>query len=101
MIPCSRPPVITRLAVVLGGAAFGLATAAVIAGSTPARADIQGPWCAYYASGGVDCSQPSREMCRLSVQYRPSVGKCYPNENYRRAYAPGRRTIKPHIDYGY
>jgi hypothetical protein len=101
LIPFLRPPVRVRLAF-LSSATFGLVTATLLAGSTPAAAQqVQGPWCAYYASGGVDCSQPSREMCRLSVQYRPSVGRCYPNENYHRTDAPGRRTNKRRIDYGY
>jgi hypothetical protein len=58
------------------------AFAALLLESGPSRA-TEGPWCAEsrHSSIDPDCSQPSYEMCRLSMA--PLNGHCYPNPNYR------------------
>jgi hypothetical protein len=60
------------------------AVAALLLESGPSRA-TEGPWCAVsrHSSIDPDCSQPSYEMCRLSMA--PLNGHCYPNQNYRGA----------------
>jgi hypothetical protein len=70
-----------RLLVLLG-LTFG---ALLVLPQTGKAAMIQGPYCLYYSDGGVDCSQPSLEMCRFTTVYRPSIGRCYPNEKYHAA----------------
>jgi hypothetical protein len=57
-----------------------MAAAFLLAGTRPSLA-TQGPWCAYDREGGVDCSQPSHEMCLFTVL--PQAGWCYPNDRYR------------------
>jgi hypothetical protein len=91
--PCAVTRTRTRTYLAPAIAVFGLVTVALLGGSTPAKA-YQGPWCAFYSNGNEDCSLPSREMCNFTVQYRPSIGRCYPNDRYRPAYRSEQRVIK-------
>jgi hypothetical protein len=78
---------------------MGAAFVTLIAMHQPAQADmIQGPYCLYYSDGGVDCSQPSFEMCLFTTVYRPSIGRCYPNEKYHAAHETVRKPerVKKH-----
>lgn len=75
--------------------AAGLSLGAALLFGAPTQAHAyQGPWCAFYSNGNEDCSLPSREACNFNVQYRPSIGRCYPNDRYRPAYRPNRRSIR-------
>jgi hypothetical protein len=68
-------------------AAAAFTCTAMLAASTPARAEVQYPWCAQYRPplDAVNCGFTSFQQCLATV--RGIGGYCYPNP----AYPPPRR----------
>ena len=77
---------------VLGSAALLLACLALPIGvSTPARAEVEYPWCGFAREGGGSCSFSTYEQCQMFVS--GTGGACRPNNRYTAppAAAPRRR----------
>ena len=65
-------------------ALFFLASIACIsATATPARAEIEYPWCAVYSAkgGGTNCGFSTLEQCRATIS--GVGGSCEPNQFYK------------------
>jgi Protein of unknown function (DUF3551) len=63
---------------------FCVAIALTSAMSTPARAEIQYPWCAVYGMAGdlgTNCGFSTLEQCRATVS--GIGGSCEPNQFYK------------------
>ena len=78
----------SKMAVAALAAAALVATVA-LGGSSPARAEIEYPWCAVYKSDlGTNCGFVSMDQCLAAIF--GIGGFCYPNSAY-----PGPSVIVP------
>jgi hypothetical protein len=80
--------------------ALGVIILAGVAGTCPARADVDYPWCIADSEYGYpgDCSYQTRQQCLLSVSGRK--GDCAENPRFvprssPQQPAPRRRRISP------